>query len=234
MSAIDPELVLFDLDDTLCDYSGARVSRLRRAFEEAAATAGVNEPVDFDALITESIAIQPHGSDYFHELLPRYGIFGSPAVEAARAWLMANRYHGLALFDDTLATLSAIRARRPERRIGVITNGPTELQRTKVELLALEGHVDFVIISEEFGAWKPEAAIFEEGLRLGAAAPDRAVFIGDSADHDILGARGAGIEAIWISRFGQPWSLPAPPPRRIARNLTEVRRLLKDDQETDG
>ena len=31
-----PELVLFDLDDTLCDYAGARTGRLRIAFGFAA------------------------------------------------------------------------------------------------------------------------------------------------------------------------------------------------------
>lgn len=218
-------LVLFDLDDTLCDYAGARFRRLEQAFRRAFASAGLVPPDDLAPLIAESIALHPHSTEHFPELLARYGI-GDDAVRMAREWYGGNRFHTLALFPDAVATLDAVRRLPGVERIGMITNGPTEVQRRKIELLELEPHVDFILISEEFGCWKPDPAIFAEALRLGGAAADEAVFIGDSAEHDMTGAHAAGIAGIWINPSGLPWKLPCPAPAHAAASLAGVRNLL--------
>lgn len=229
-----PELVLFDLDDTLCDYAGARARRLRRAFERAAERAGVPLPDDLAPMIAESIAIHPHGTEHFGELLERHGIAGDDAVRAAREWYGTNRFHSLALFPDAVETLIAVRNAQPDRRIGMITNGPSDVQRAKIELLAIEAHVDFIIVSEEFGAWKPDPAIFNEALRLGATPPESAIFIGDSAEHDMAGAHASGIEAVWMNPAGHPWPSPPPAPRYIVSSLADVRTLLGATEDDSG
>lgn len=225
-----PRLLLFDLDDTLCDYASARDERLRRAFGPAAARlAGGPVPATLlDRLVAASVAIHPHGADHFADLLRDHGLDDPAVAEAAVAWYRTNRFHGLALFADAAATLAASRTTGDgrARQIGVITNGPADIQRAKVELLAIERLVDFVVISGEFGAWKPDPAIFAEALRLGGATAAEAVFVGDSAEHDIAGARAAGIRAVWVNRTGRPWSHPAPPPDLEIDSLTALAPLL--------
>ena len=218
-------LVLFDLDDTLCDYAGARAGRLRKAFRAALAHAPGGAGVDLDRVIAESLAIHPHGSDHFAALLARYGLSDPDVVQAARDWYHANRFLGLALFEDAAETLRAVRAAVPGRRIGLITNGPAEVQRDKIDLLDLATHVDFAIISDEFGVAKPDPAIFQEGLRRGEATREETVFIGDSPEFDIAGARAAGIHAIWMNRGGLPWPGAPPSPDEV-RSLADVRAIL--------
>jgi HAD superfamily hydrolase (TIGR01549 family) len=221
-----PRLVLFDLDDTLCDYAGARLGRLRIAFSLAMRGQEADNAVDLDRLIEDSLAIHPHGTEHFAELFARHGIGGEDAAAMAADWYRANRFHGLCLFPDAVETLQAVRRALPGRRLGMVTNGPTEVQRAKIELLGVAAHVDFIIISEEFGAWKPDPAIFYEALRLGGVSAEDAVFVGDSPDHDMTGARAAGIRAIWVNRSRQPWPLEAPPPDVEAPDLSAVRTLL--------
>jgi HAD superfamily hydrolase (TIGR01549 family) len=220
-----PELILFDLDDTLCDYAAARACRLRIAFRTALAHAPGGAEIDLDRMIAESIALHPHGSDHFAELLTRYGLTDAAAIQAAREWYHANRFHGLSLFEDAVATLQSVRAALPGRRIGLITNGPADVQRDKIALLDLARHVDFAIISGEFGVAKPDPAIFEEGLRRGRATRNAALYIGDSPEYDVAGARAAGIRVIWMNRAGLPWPGSPPPPEGV-RSLAEVRALL--------
>ncbi len=222
-----PALVLFDLDDTLCDYASARAQRLRIAFSEALATRpeGIAS-IDLDALIAESIAIQPHGSDHFGHLLGRVGITDPAVIERARTWYRTNRFYGLRLFDDAAGTLHAIRAAVPRRRIGIVTNGPADVQRDKVALLNLTAAVDFVLISEEIGIAKPDPAIFAEALRLADVTPDDAIVVGDSPEFDIAGARAAGIRSIWINRTGRPWPSNLPPPAYEVPSLSALRHLL--------
>lgn len=220
-----PPLVLFDLDDTLCDYSGARVGRLRSAFAEAFAAAGI-EDVDLDAVIAESIAVHPHGSDHFAELLARHGATDPDLARAARRWYHQHRFLGLALYPDARSVLAAIRALPGVEGLGVITNGPADVQRDKLDLLELWPEIDFAVISGEFGIEKPDQPIFREALRLGGRAAAEAVYIGDSPEHDIEGARATGIPAIWMNRGAIRWPLDSSAPDREVRELTELLELL--------
>jgi putative hydrolase of the HAD superfamily len=221
-----PELVLFDLDDTLCDYDGARAGRLRIAFGLAEESAGRRFRTPIDDIVTESIRIQPHGVDHFPALLADYGIDDPTAAEAAARWYVSNRFHGLKLFPDAIETLQTVRAANPDRCLGMITNGPAEVQSAKIALLELRPYFDFCLISGEFGFWKPDRQIFVEALGLGNVAPELAVMIGDSPDHDMAGAEAAGIRTIWMNRHDLPWPVTIPAPTCIARDLADVRRLL--------
>lgn len=228
-----PRAILFDLDDTLCDYAAAREVRLRVAFslEGHPETARWSDE-ELAALIAESIRMHPHGVEHFPELLAKFGV-DDPAVaaEAAR-WYRTNKLYGLQLFDGALQVLKTVRAvkeagQNGERRpVGIITNGPTDVQREKLDLLGLRDLVDFVVISEEFGAAKPDARIFDEALRLAGVEASEAVFIGDSAEYDMVGAITTGIPTIWINRAQAPWDHEGPRPDRDVRSIAEVPPLV--------
>lgn len=217
-------LVLFDLDDTLCDYAGARAIRLREAFGRA--LSATRDDVDLDRVIAESIDIHPHGTDHFPDLLARYGVLRADAVAAAQTWYRVNRFYGLALFPDALSTLRLARSVLLGRKVGLVTNGPAEVQRAKIDLLGLLPHVDFALVSGEFGVAKPDPAIFAEALRLGEAAAAETLFVGDSPEFDIAGARASGIRSVWMNRTGRPWSHVGEPPDNEVTSLTELHALL--------
>lgn len=222
-----PRAILLDLDDTLCDYSSARDQRLRRAFGDATGLAAGSPALE--TLVQASVLMQPHGADHFAELFAAHKVGSARAAERATAWYRANRFHGLRLFPDAIPALAALRgagSRRPARPVGIITNGPADVQADKVELLHVGGLVDFVIISGVFGVAKPDPAIFVEALRRAGATPEETVFVGDSAEHDIAGAQAAGLRSVWINRAGSPWSLPAPGPDRQIEHIGQLPALL--------
>ncbi|GGO04853.1 HAD family hydrolase [Saccharibacillus kuerlensis] len=89
-------------------------------------------------------------------------------------------------------------------KFGVITNGPAEHQRKKVQQLGIYDWLkhDEVFVSGELDFMKPDQRIFrhvEERLGLD---PEKTYYIGDSYANDIVGAKGAGWKAIWIDRRG--------------------------------
>lgn len=230
-----PHLLLFDLDDTLCDYAAARDSRLRRAFQQALHLRSPDHEIDMDQLVADSVAMHPHGADHFGELLQARGVHEAEIAAAAATWYRTNRFHGLDFFADAVPTLGRLRAAlpKPHGRIGLITNGPADVQRAKVELLQIAQHVDFIVISGEFGVWKPDPAIFAEALRLGGASAGEAVFIGDSVEHDMAGARAAGIRAIWVNRANRSWTDAPPPPDHRIQALSDLPGLLGLDSSPD-
>jgi putative hydrolase of the HAD superfamily len=218
-----PELVLFDLDDTLCDYAGARVGRLRIAFELAEEGSGTKLTAPLADIVDESIRIQPHGVDHFPAVLSTYGVDDPAAVERAKTWFVGNRFYGLELFPDAIETIETVRSALPDRRLGLITNGPADVQTAKIQLLGLRPYFDFCLISGVYGYWKPDRQIFLEALRLGNAPASSAIMIGDSAEHDIAGAEASGIPTIWMNRRALPWPPDLPPPTRIAHDLGAFR-----------
>ena len=221
-----PRLVVFDLDDTLCDYAGARAGRLRRAFGEALAHVPGGELVDLDRMVAESIEIQPHGSDHFGAMLTKYGAGREDLVQRARGWFHANRFQGLQLFPGAIALLDALRALDPAPCLGMITNGPTDVQEAKLDLLGIRATFDFILISESFGVPKPDRCIFEAALARGQATAADAIFIGDAPEFDIVGAHRSGIRTVWLDHGRLPWPEGLPRPDWTAMDLAGVRALL--------
>jgi len=81
-------------------------------------------------------------------------------------------------------------------RIGIDLGG------TKIEIVALDAFVDALVVSEEAETAKPDPAIFQLALDRLHALPGDAVMVGDSWAADVVGARAAGIRAIWFNPAG--------------------------------
>lgn len=110
--------------------------------------------------------------------------------------------------------------------LGLVTNGYATTQRRKVAYHELEEKVDFVLISEEVGAHKPDPGIFAEALRLAGTAPSETLFVGDMPDNDIKGALEAGMDAA-LYDIGGKWgalreNVTAPTPTHTIKSLSEV------------
>lgn len=221
-------LVLFDLDDTLCDYVAARTERLRRAFGAFLPPEVRSAPgFDLDRMVACSIAQQPHGADHFANLFAQFGVVSPEPARLARAWYESNRFLGLALYPETTTLISEIRALPCwSPTIGVITNGPARVQRDKVLLLGVDGLADFVIISGEFGSAKPDPAIFREALRQGGVDRDEAVMIGDSLAHDVVGAQAVGMRSVWFNPDGRQLRAGEVQPTHEVHGLLEIPDLL--------
>lgn len=90
--------------------------------------------------------------------------------------------------------------------VGILTNGDGDLQRAKLERHGLDRHVDAVIVSDEVGVRKPDVGIFEHARS--ALSAEHHVYVGDSYEEDVAGARNAGFEAVHVRNDdGPPVSL---------------------------
>jgi len=208
-----PEVVLFDLDDTLFDHTWAcrsALAHLRRKDRRLA-----QRPVD-DLLREYSRLL---------EAIHPEVVAGAVTPDAARLL----RFRGLAAWsgfeidEEEAAGLSReyrsryLRARRPvpgarplldrlqgRATIGIVTNNQVAEQNDKIRAIGLEGRLDFLVISEAARVSKPDPRIFRIALKKAKARPEEAVMIGDSWGSDVRGALGAGIRPIWFNRFHRP------------------------------
>jgi putative hydrolase of the HAD superfamily len=111
--------------------------------------------------------------------------------------------------------------------IGVVTNGQS-FQRAKLEATGLVDEVDAICISALVGAWKPDAAIFEEAARM-CGVPLTGWMVGDSVAADMAGGRRAGLRTIWMAR-NRTWDSREPAPDAIASTIPQaVEVILRSD-----
>lgn len=208
MSALSngsPRLVLFDLDDTLCDHDGSLRVRLTASF--AAAFSG-SPPEHLPEIVEESMEISVFGTEHFSDVLRPHGVTDAGLLQAAADVYVSDRYRGLQLYPEAV---DVVRSISRQAGVGMITNGPSDIQRGKIELLGIESLFPFILVSEEVDIWKPDPRIFQRAMELGNAGPDETVYIGDNPGHDVAGAQAAGVTSVWVNRRQATWPGGNPP-----------------------
>ena len=207
------QAVLFDLDDTLIDARGswragfaASIAELHAA-ELALQALGSPEEI-YDAYFrhyTED-AYRAAGRGEWNERFTLEAFERLVAThlrpDATLARRLADRYRAIhvdyvQIYPDAIETLEAVGARYP---LGLITNGLSRIQRPKIDRYDLERYFEVVVVSGEAGVQKPDPAIFALALGPLGVPPEAVVYIGDNPYHDVVGARAAGVGAIWVNR----------------------------------
>ena len=112
-------------------------------------------------------------------------------------WEAFGRPDSWELFPEVEDVLAELRKRG--YRLGVVSNWDSRLVDLCLRL-GLSAYTDFVLASAAMGMEKPDRRIFEIALSRAAVSPERAVHVGDDYRADVLGARGAGVDAILIDR----------------------------------
>ncbi|HEU4792355.1 MAG TPA: HAD family hydrolase [Nitrolancea sp.] len=211
-----PRLVLFDLDDTLCDHSTSLRVRLHMAFGPA--FDGISG-VDLHEVVEASAARSIAGTEHFAAVLGEFGVTDPERISGAIQRYIGDRYRGLKLYDESLEVIQAIRRRK---QLGLITNGPSKIQRDKLMWLDIAHLFPLALVSEEEGIAKPDPEIFHRALRLAGSQPDEAIYIGNAPEIDVAGAQAAGLHSVWINRGNQLW----PGGKRPDHEIADLRALL--------
>ena len=202
------EVVLFDIDDTLCEY--------RRSGAELLALA-------FDA----------HGVEPFfavEDYYARYGEFAetTDTVESLRAACFAAIADGCGRGPELGRAIAgtfaderdhrdvralpgaheAVASLADEHRVGVVTNGPPGMQSKKLDALGLADAFEIVIHAGYDAPAKPSPEPFYRALSALDGDPCSTVHVGNSLPSDVAGAQAAGLRAAWLDDGSDPNPVP--------------------------
>ncbi|MCL9780842.1 pyrimidine 5'-nucleotidase [Vibrio sp. S4M6] len=113
-------------------------------------------------------------------------------------------------------------------KLGIITNGFSDLQFVRLEKHGLDDHFEHVVISEEVGVAKPDRKIFEFAMnKMGQPDKKQVLMVGDNLHSDILGGRDYGFDTCWLNSEGKNADGEITPNYTV-RSLTDLRNLLVD------
>ena len=232
--------VLFDLDDTLFDHTySTRHALAAVQADEPALGAWTARELErrhtemLDLLHPEVLAgrlsIDQAREERFRRLL------GAAAAKAdrERAVTLAQLYRR-SYQSGWRAVAGAVELLRSLKAAGVgvavVTNNLTAEQQAKLVGCGLAQDVDRLITSEDVGVTKPDALMFTTALDALGVAAGEAVVLGDAWNVDIVGARAAGLRAVWLNRRGLPSPDPVVPELNALEPLERTRQVLLSSQ----
>ena len=235
--------ILFDLDFTLVDNDvgwrrlwpavADRFAERYPGFDPAEFQSRSYEFADrhYELLLRGEIDYETYRRDYVRHGLEPWGELDDD-LYAAYSDARTRSVDLIELFADAVDTIRALRARGI--KIGILTNGPSELQRHKLRLIGIEGEVDAVAVSEEIGVSKPDPEAYARAVEMLGLEADEVAMVGDHVVNDVAGALAAGLAAaVWVER--RPGE-DLPEGAQLAQELAEVPRLLgfNSDDMYDG
>jgi putative hydrolase of the HAD superfamily len=126
------------------------------------------------------------------------------------------------LFDDVLPCLDWLRP--PGVLLAAVTNASGAHQRRKLADLGLASYFDHIAIAGELGVAKPDPVIFGSVCLALGCDPSETMHVGDKLDTDAIGARDAGLGAVWLDR--DETGLVAPASVHTISGLAKLPELL--------
>ncbi|SFE74348.1 YjjG family noncanonical pyrimidine nucleotidase [Alteribacillus iranensis] len=199
------KVILFDVDDTLFDFSMCEKSAFDQAFLDMEVT---------DALQLYHQSYREISSRLWRELEEGNWSVGELGIERFRRLFLK---HELKLdaepFNQTYLSCLAKEAHLVEGaveacqhlsqyRLAVITNGFKDVQLSRIQRSPLQNMFECIITSEEAGAQKPDASIFDyvfKKLRLSNDDKKEVLILGDSLTSDMKGGHDYGIDTCWFN-----------------------------------
>jgi len=216
-------LVLFDLDDTLLDFTGTQAV----AFEATVARYDIDGQggalyARYQEYNRDCWRRHERGelsktllrSERWRLILRSAGAGHLPHEQVAESYLEELPRHPL-LVAGAVEVCAAL---AEQVTLGVVTNGFESVQHRRLAASPLAEFISFMLTSEGVGTPKPGRPLFDRALQLGEAVTHDSVMIGDNPSSDIAGANAIGMHSIWFNPTG------AAPEPGVAATHT-VRRL---------
>jgi putative hydrolase of the HAD superfamily len=239
--------VIFDLDDTLIDWSGqtrhySEVIRphLDNMYQHLVGDGHVLPDSDaFAVCYQETVSAQWKqaqetwsGISFENALATCLTTLGiNPAridLEALMRAYGVRPITGVELFPDTIPVLESLK--QQGYKLGLVTNSMMPMWMREMELVNFEltPYLDIRVSSGDVGYMKPHPAIFCHIADLLGIRPEEAVFVGDRPVNDIAGANEAGMVSVLITPPHLTFELNGVRPDHIIKRLSELIPILEE------
>ena len=232
--------VLFDMFDTLMlieknhGFYSPSLIRMYRYLSKN----GVNVPFEkFEAAYVEARDRifakadenfeEPHFNVRVFETLKKLGYnidVSSPLVAAATDEFCEEFMTYVHIEENAKAMLTSLRGKY---KLGIVSNfAIPECVFKLLKTSSLDELFEVVVVSAAVNKRKPSPEIFESALKTLGVSAAEAVFVGDTIDADIEGAKAVGMSAIYVERRVQKESEKCSPDQTV-KSLSELPWVLE-------
>ena len=190
--------VFFDFDDTLQSRAGAYrmycEDFLDRYFPGLSDEEKVRKMDEMEEHVDGGYKSR---EEYWPEMIDLWGWKDAPELSVLTDDFNSRFGLKVDLLPDSVDVIKQLKQRG--YILGMITNGNSKLQNTKLDTAGIRGLFDVVVVSDDIGIWKPEAGIFEYAMNKVGVTAEQSVYVGDHPVNDIQGALNARMQPVWMN-----------------------------------
>ncbi|MEU5538410.1 HAD family hydrolase [Streptomyces sp. NPDC020362] len=228
--------VVWDVDDTLFDYTTADREGIRAHLAAEGLLGGYDSPQQalgrWREITDRHWARFSAGETSFEgQRRDRVRVFLDQELTDAEADAWFRRYiahyeAAWSLFPDVLPALDALAA---SHRHAVLSNSSVTVQEHKLRTLGLRDRFESVLCAAELGVSKPQAGAFLAACEALGLPPHQVAYVGDHPEIDGRGAAEAGLLSVWIDRGGPYAQDPDTVAAHRISTLAELPAIVRPD-----
>jgi len=238
------DVVTFDMGFTLVYFYPSWLELGLRAFREAGVMVSAERLVEawqamdrefYQDIATATFEPSEEGDnarelEYRRQLLLRLGFHSEEMLHKLRETEIAVYAEpgAMRLYPEVRAVLDRLHAEG--YRLGIISNWSWNL-RKRCQQVGITNDFEVILASAYAGCYKPNPTIFRLALERLQASPSRAIHVGDDYRADVLGAQGAGMDAVLVERDGASLRrgvIKPAPTTYVIRGLEELFPILEN------
>lgn len=199
------EVLIFDLDDTLLDFSYSEKQALPYAMNLHGVTISEKDFAEYKkinracwkdmekGLLSKDTCVVLRFEKFFKKL----GLSNLSAEQVNEVYL-----ESLSRFTKPIeGAKELLESIKDDYKLVIITNGVKKVQDSKIARSGFDQYFNTVIVSDDAGFNKPDIRIFEHMEKLiGHYDKEKILMIGDSLESDIKGGKCFGIKTCLFDR----------------------------------
>ncbi|KQL49565.1 2-haloalkanoic acid dehalogenase [Brevibacillus choshinensis] len=223
------EMILFDVDDTLFDFGMTEKEALQKTFEaygmSDALTYYLPSYKEISSVLWRDLEqgrtnLAELGAERFKRLFLAHHLeIDATAFNRDYLLNLGREIHLTEGAVDLCDQLSAY-------RLVIITNGFTEVQKSRIGGSPLCHSFEYLVTSEEAGFQKPDTRIFDYVFsKLQITDKKKVLIVGDSLTSDIQGGINYGIDTCWFNPNRKENKLGIHPTYEISKLIDLVKYL---------
>ncbi len=223
--------ILFDLDDTILDFRAAEREALSKTLlhlaispkEQILQRYGEINLAQWKLLELGRLTQKEVKVRRYQLLFDEIGVKCCPdyATQYYERLLAKGHY-----FVDGAQML--LRTLSKNYRLYLVSNGSTEVQKSRIKSANISKYLSDVFISQDIGYEKPDIKFFEFCFsKIANFKRQETLIVGDSLSSDIKGGNNAGITTVWFNTSGCKNSSDVLPDYEINK-LIDLIELLKN------
>lgn len=227
--------VVFDVDDTLYEqlvpFEKAIHSTFKRVFENEFLLKlyldfrFFSDDV-FDLTINGQLSLEEMRIYRITEALKKNQLSCSKEQANSFQKNYASSQKEIVIQDEVLSVLKKLITMNVP--LGILTNGPTNHQKAKIKQLAISDLIPnkYHFISGKLGLNKPNPDIFDHVSKMMTINPNELIYVGDSYENDVVGAKQANWTSLWINKYQKNITSEDIQPDREIKGYHQLKEVL--------
>lgn len=184
--------VLFDLDNTLCDFVEAKICACR------AVTEHLDRTDDLLSYFTRG-KYDIEDTENIRDYLDDRNLYGQELYGECACIYRDVKVESISIYPGVKRTLETLREKG--MTIGIITDAFRENAVERLNKLGIGGYVDLLITCDVTGMKKKEGQPFRYALEVLELSPKEVVLVGDSNERDLNPAMEVGLYTVY-AKYG--------------------------------